>query len=183
MLCLVAADRLTSDRIERNQAAAILQTIRAVMPAEFDNDIYHDSTTVHYVTERGERFSFIAYRARRANVPVGVVLMPVVVAGYNGEIVLAVGIFPDGSLSGVRIVSHRETKGLGSKAHQDQSDWLDVFAGRSLTVTPQVAWTTRDRAGDFDQLSGATITSQAIINAVRTCLQLYADKHDVLFAD
>ncbi len=182
-VCLTTIHHLTSDRIEHNQVMKKLRVIHAVMTAQFDNDIYHDVKTIHYTNDLGERLSTRAYRARQSGIPVGAVFMPVPANGYKGVIQLSVGILRDGTVSGVRILSHQETRGLSGAADQDRSNWLDIFNGQSFATTPKEAWGTRDTAGAFDQLSGATITSQAIINAVKNSLQLYLEKQDTLFSD
>ena len=52
--------------------------------------------------------------------------------GYNGNIHLLIGINADGSLSGVRVTSHKETPGLGDAIETGKSNWILRFSGLSL---------------------------------------------------
>ena len=76
------------------------------------------------------------YRGRRSGQPVAAVLSPVVTQGYSGPIQLIVAIRSDGTLAGVRVLSHRETPGLGDKIEDERSDWILGFAGKSLLKPP-----------------------------------------------
>ena len=49
------------------------------------------------------------YRARKDGEPVAIALSAIAPSGYSGAIKLLIGIHYDGTLAGVRIVSHRET--------------------------------------------------------------------------
>ena len=59
-------------------------------------------------------------------------LSPVITQGYSGAIRLIVGARHDGTLAGVRVLSHRETPGLGDKIEVERSDWILGFNGKSL---------------------------------------------------
>ena len=100
--------------------------------------------------------------------------------GYNGPIGLLVGVDRTGTVSGVRVVSHRETPGLGDAIELDRSDWIDGFAGRSLHNPPIARWGVRVDGGQFDQLTGATITPRAVVTAVRNTLVYFDDQRDEL---
>jgi electron transport complex protein RnfG len=102
------------------------------------------------------------------------------VNGYSGDIVLLAGINRDGSLRGVRVVSHRETPGLGDAIELEKSDWIRQFTGRSLTAPPIERWAVQRDGGDFDQISGATITPRAIVAAVRDALLYFEANRDFL---
>ena len=157
--------------------------IGELMPAHFDNNIYEDTKPVTYVDSVGNTLSTMAYRARRAGEPVGLVLMPVTAKGYNGAITMAIGIHYGGILTGVRILQHQETEGLGSKVDQRQSDWLDHFTDQSFAKLSRELWTVKSDSGYFDQLSGATITSRGVIDAVETSLDHYLKERQRLFAE
>ena len=122
------------------------------------------------------------YRARKAGQPVALVITPVAPDGYSGIIKLLVGINVDGTLNGVRVVTHRETPGLGDAIDEKRSDWIHLFDNRSLLDPPLERWAVRKDGGDFDQLTGATITPRAVVKAVRQTLLYYRDNQDALFA-
>ena len=174
---------LSKERISENIRMEKLQVIRTVMPPNFDNKIYDDVKIIDYTDDSGNKVTTTVYRARRSDQPVGVVFMPIPAKGYNGTIHLSIGIHHDGTLSGVRVLTHQETEGLGGNVHQDKTDWLNSFTKQSLDVTPIESWAIKNEAGVFDQLSGATITSRGVINAVKNSLKLYMNEQDTLFSN
>ncbi len=102
--------------------------------------------------------------------------------GYSGNIRLLVGVQADDTLSGVRVVAHRETPGLGDAIDEQRSDWVYGFDGKSLGNPPLAKWAVRKDGGHFDQLTGATITPRAIVRAVRRTLLYYRANREALYA-
>ena len=182
-IVLSITHELTRERISENIEMQKLKIITAVMTPDFDNDIYHDVKAINYTDDFGNELTSNVYRARKSGKPVGVVFMPFPATGYNGSIQLSIGILEDGSIFGVQVLSHHETEGLGGNIHQDKTDWLNNFAQQSLDVTAMEQWAVKDESGKFDQLSGATITSRGVINAVKNSLELYTIEQDTLFLD
>jgi electron transport complex protein RnfG len=107
--------------------------------------------------------------------------MPVSTPGYKGKIKLAIGVSYDGVISGVRIIEHQETEGLGDNIDQDKSDWITNFNKRSLSNTSNDAWAVINDGGEFDQISGATISPRSVINTVKNTLDYYEIKRDNLY--
>jgi len=174
---------LTRERISENIEMQKLKIITAVMTPDFDNDIYHDVKVINYTDDFGNELTTNAYRARESDKPVGVVFIPIPATGYNGPIQLSIGILEDGSIFRVQVLSHHETEGLGGNIHQDKTDWLNNFAQQSLDASAMDQWAVKNESGKFDQLSGATITSRGVINAVKNSLKLYVIEQDTLFLD
>ncbi len=86
-------------------------------------------------------------------------------AGFGGEITLMVGITQDQKVSGIQVISHAETPGLGAIAAAKNAAgtaFRDSFVGADGQAALGV--------GDIDALSGATITSQAIVDGVNAAL-------------
>lgn len=169
----------THARIEANERATLLRKLsQLIPPAEYDNTLLDDVIELH---EDGADTPQYVYRARRAGQPVAVVMTVLAPDGYNGAIHLLVGIHADGTLAGVRVVSHRETPGLGDAIEEQRSDWIHQFDGRSLQNPAENHWAVRKDGGDFDQLTGATITPRAVVKAVRASLLYYRAHRDQLF--
>ena len=86
--------------------------------------------------------------------------------GYGGNIVLYVGVAADGTVNGVAVLDISETVGLGMEAPKVLSP---QFAGRQVE---QFSYTkTGSRAdSEVDAISGATITTKAVVNAVNGAL-------------
>ena len=172
-LLLGITNQFTSERIEDNRQQATLRLINDVMPLTHTNDLLNDRIDVTDASYLGTESAVSVFRARQEQNPVGLVLMPVVAKGYNGRIELAIGISYQGEITGVRVNAHRETEGLGDGIHQEKSDWILGFTDRSLANTAIDAWAVQSDGGDFDQLSGATISPRGVINAVKNALDYY----------
>ncbi|HYE37925.1 electron transport complex subunit RsxG [Methylocaldum sp.] len=171
----------TEDRIESNEQAVLRHTLESLVPADwFDNDILADTITVSDLT-LGTDKPVTVYRARKNGKPVAAVLSPIAPDGYNGTIKLLVAVRTDGSLRGVRVISHRETPGLGDPIDTDKSDWIFGFDGRSLDNPPESRWKVKRDGGDFDQFTGATITPRAVVKAVYKTLTFFNRNRDRLF--
>ena len=172
----------TKARIAANERAALMRNLHVLVPPDtHTNDLFADVIEVHDPTLLGSRAPVQVYRARRNGEPVALVLTPEAPDGYSGSIRLLVGIAADGTLSGVRVLSHRETPGLGDGIEAERSDWILDFTGRSLGAPPADQWRVRRDGGIFDQFTGATVTPRAVVNAVRKSL-IYFERHrDELF--
>lgn len=108
--------------------------------------------------------------------PMATVFATVAPHGYNAAIGLLIGVSPIGTVTGVRAVRHRETQGLGDAIETAKSDWILQFDDTALTAPPLPQWAIRQDDGAFDAISGATVTSRAVVRAVRDTL-LYFEQH------
>ena len=178
---LTGVDRLTSERIAEQERRVILEQLGQLIPEDYDNSILQDrivfSDEAHF--PRGQQVT--AYRARYLGQPVAAVLKFDAVNGYNGNISLLAGINFDGSLRGVRVLSHRETPGLGDPIELEKSDWILDFDDRSLRDPAPGGWAVRRDGGEFDQFTGATITPRAVVEAVQAALEYFETNRDHLF--
>ncbi|WP_435101623.1 electron transport complex subunit RsxG [Arhodomonas sp. AD133] len=174
--------RFTADEIEAQQNAAVRERLTSILPASaYDNDIARDTTTVIAPEALGSDEPLTVYRARQDGAPVAAVLTVIAPNGYNGAIRLLVGVRFDGTLAGVRVIRHQETPGLGDAIEADKSDWTEQFPGRSLGDPPTEDWAVAKDGGAFDQITGATITPRAVVQAVRRALVYFRAHRDELF--
>ena len=173
----------TRERIAENERATLLRKLHKLIPPEsHDNVLLQDTLKVQNQTLLGSAEPVTVYRARLHGEPVSLVIEAVAPDGYSGTIRLLVGINIDGSLSGVRVVGHRETPGLGDAIEEDRSDWILGFTGKSLQDPPLQQWAVKKDGGAFDQLTGATITPRAVVKAVRQALLYYREHKEALLA-
>ena len=88
--------------------------------------------------------------------------------GYGGDITVSMGVGNDGVLKGIEILSISETAGLGMKA--DTDEFKNQFAGKNVS---KFSYTKSGASADYeiDALSGATITTNAMVNAVNAGLE------------
>ena len=167
----------TAERISEAQRRVQLSALNEIVPHDqHDNDLLTDSFTVQDRQYLSLSAPAEAYRARQG-ARVSAVILPVVAPdGYSGRIDLLVGIRADGSIAGVRSVSHRETPGLGDKIDAGKSQWILSFNGKSLSMPIPDQWAVKKDGGQFDQFTGATITPRAVVKAVYQALN-YFDEH------
>ncbi len=172
----------TGDAIVANERRVLLRNLSVLLPANrFDNDIAADTLQLPVSELLGTAETSTAYRARFAGEPVAVIFNSVAPNGYNGRIHLLVGVYVDGSLAGVRVVKHAETPGLGDGIEIRKAPWITIFDGKSLDNPDAAGWRVVRDGGQFDQLTGATITPRAIVAAVRNTLLYYRRNADMIF--
>jgi electron transport complex protein RnfG len=175
---------LTRDRIAATERARELARFdQALGGLLYDNDLLADTLALRDAESPGTTPVMTAYRARFQGQPVAVLLEPVATDGYSGDIRLLIAIAPDGTLLGVRALSHRETPGLGDFIDTRKSDWMLQFTGRSARNTAAARWRVRKDGGDFDQYTGATVTSRAVVGAIGRTLEFFARHRDELLGD
>ncbi|MDR1671350.1 MAG: RnfABCDGE type electron transport complex subunit G [Alistipes sp.] len=83
--------------------------------------------------------------------------------GFSGAFRLMVGFTPDGKVRAVKVLSHNETPGLGSKMGDEGNVLFASFDGRNPA---EMKLAVRKDGGDVDALTAATITSRAYVDAV-----------------
>jgi electron transport complex protein RnfG len=171
----------TKERIAHNERMSLLRKLNAMVPAEtVDNDMIADRIEVHDKELLGSDVTYV-YRGRKGGEPVATVLTPIVPDGYSGPIKLLVAVRKDGSLGGVRVVSHKETPGLGDLIEEEKSDWVFGFDGKSLQDPPIQHWAVKRDGGHFDQFTGATVTPRSIVKAVKNTLLFVQNQGESLY--
>ena len=144
---------LTEDKIIENERLALLNNLHELVPQQqHDNDLYEDNITINSPTLNYRGKTITVYRARLENKPVSAIFSVTAPDGYSGAIKLLVAINADESIAGVRVVSHKETPGLGDAIDIKKSNWIKVFDNKSLTNPDQSKWRVKKDGGYFDQL-------------------------------
>lgn len=174
---------LTRPAIEQSENEAKARLLAQTLPGGgYDNDLVRAARPMASDPLLGNRREARYYTATLSGVPVAVVLEATAPDGYAGEIKLLIGILADGRIAGVRVVSHRETPGLGDYIEIAKNRWIRQFEGKALGAPAPDAWKVRKDGGQFDYLAGATITPRAVVKAVRKALEYHARHKDALFA-
>lgn len=103
----------------------------------------------------------------------GYVVEAVSTKGYGGDIVLYVGVGADGTVNGVSILEINETAGLGMEA---PNVLVPQFEGRKVDSFVYTKTGAAPGTNEVDAISSATITTDAVTNAVngglKTALEL-----------
>lgn len=174
----------TREQIASNEREALLEAIKVLVPADkFDNQILQDTLTLPPTPAIGTTAPTTVYRARLNGKPSAAIFTVVAPDGYSGSIFMLVGINYDGTLAGVRVISHKETPGLGDKIEAKRNDWILQFEGLSLDNPEKSKWKVKKDGGQFDQFTGATITPRAVVGAIRGALEYFKANRDKLFAN
>jgi len=178
---IAVTQQSTAERIAEEKRRVQMSALTQILPEDqHDNDLLNDT----FMVSNNELLSLPgpteAYRGRDDSEVVAVILPVVAPDGYSGRIDLLVGIRANGEVAGVRVVSHRETPGLGDKVELAKSDWILEFNGTNLTMPAPENWAVRKDGGAFDQFVGATITPRAVVQAVYRALQYFEENRATL---
>lgn len=159
LVCLLAAvslsavNYLTRAEIEKRKEAELAESLRMVFPlAERFEELSLP------LEERREGVSVLAvYKAFLDGVSQGYVFR-VSSMGYGGPMVLLLGIDREEKLTGIQVLEHQETPGLGSNVAEDS--FLSQFVGKSIRDPFEVK-------KDIVAVTGATISTNAVVRACR----------------
>ncbi|MCG7981632.1 MAG: electron transport complex subunit RsxG [Candidatus Thiodiazotropha lotti] len=172
----------TARQIAENQLQETYRAFDRVLRGEaYDNRPLDHPTRLAAVDWLNGGEPITIYTAKRDGQPVATLLSIDAQKGYNGSITLLLGILANGTLSGVEVVSHRETPGLGDKIESQRSDWLKQFEGRSLTSPAEDQWGMKRDGGLFDQITGATVTSRSVVMTLKQALSYLQQLRPELF--
>lgn len=161
IVCAIAAAglsitySLTKNAIEKNKKLKTEQAYKAVMPQAKT----FKSLGITKVVDKVE-IKEVSDALDGKN-KLGIVAL-VQTRGYGGSIQLAVGIDNNGKVTGINVINQNETPGLGNKILDPV--WQKQFAGKSSSDDLEVK-------KDIKPISGATISSKAVTEAVKTALQ------------
>ncbi len=173
----------TKDDIKHNEELTLLRKLNNIIPADtYDNDLLLDTIVIKPDFLLNTKEDTLVYRARKNGKNVAAVFTSIAPSGYNGSIQLLVGVKADGTLSGVRVVKHRETPGLGDVVDISHSNWILGFNNKSLSQPDEKGWKVKRDGGVFDQFTGATITPRAVVKAVHNALLYFEKNQAMLFS-
>lgn len=174
---LVGTHALLRERITANQRDAALLPLLDVFPSAQRAQItLQIAGSLDDADSLGLREKTPFYRALNGDKLIGWLLPAMARHGYNGDISLMTAINTEGEIIGVQVLSHRETTGLGDRVDRAKSNWLDHFNNHSLRNPSEGAWYVTQDNGRFDAMTGATVTSRAMTQAIRGTL-IYFQEH------
>ena len=167
LICLVIAallgivNSVTKGPIEANTEKTVQESLQVVMPADSYEKLKYTGGDV--TTDNGVVVPVVAvYQAGEE----GYVVETNSPNGFGGALDMMAGISADGEVTGIAIISHAETSGLGSKA--TDPEWQAQFKGATDMVSVE-----KD-GGSIVAITGSTITSRAVcdgVNAARLVVE------------
>ncbi len=164
-------------QIAANERARVVARLNSVLdPSLRGRDLTTTRLAISDAALLGSNEPVDVFVIGEADAPVAVLFASVAPHGYNAAINLLVGVSSTGVVTGVRAVGHRETAGLGDAIDIAKSAWIEQFTGKSLAAPAQAQWGVEQDDGEFDSITGATVTSRAVVTAVKNAL-LYFEQH------
>lgn len=179
-LALSAVNEITKEPIAKAEETARLEAYETVFPdAEFETPQDLDAlleggqAAIDSAGLSGCTVSDILYANDANGNRIGYVVAAVSPSGYGGDISVAVGIdSKTNTVTGFSVLSNSETAGLGAKCTDDE--FTSQFKGKEATSIEYVKG--GGAAGNqIDAISGATVTTNAVTEAVNSALTVYAD--------
>jgi electron transport complex protein RnfG len=180
---------ITREPIEKSEAEARMALFRQILPDEHyyghiknkddehhandDNDLLKNVVEIAPDELLGNKIASKAYVAKQDHKLAAVILEAIAHDGYSGDIKLLIAIRADGSISGVRVLAHKETPGLGDYIDIAHGNWIKLFDNQSVELTPLEQWKVKKDGGKFEYMVGATITPRAVVKAVAKSLQFF----------
>jgi Na+-translocating ferredoxin:NAD+ oxidoreductase subunit G len=182
---LAPINSVTREIVIKREEEEKMRVISQILPEDlYDNRLLRDSVKILPDQELlHTRNRTVAYRARLNGKPSAVIFEMVAPDGYSGNIFLIVAVKENGAVTGVRVLNHNETPGLGDYIEIVKSNWIKIFGGRSLANTSDALWEVRKDGGRFDFVTRATVSARSIVHAVHRALQYYKAHKEELFRE
>ena len=152
-LALAGVNAITKDRIAAIQAEKTQKAIETVLPGGYDE-----------IVENFDDQNGLVTKVYQGEMGYAMEVRPV---GFDGQIVMMVGVDFEGKVLGISVVSHTETAGLGAVAAA-KTEAGNSFRGQFVGADAQCL-VTKD-GGGIDAITGATITSRAVCVGVSAAI-------------
>lgn len=173
----------TEKRIAANEKAWLEQSLQPALSGLFyDSGVTESRIILPPPHELPGSGAAVIYRVYAQGEPVAALFVVSARDGYSGPIRILVGVETTGMITGVHVLEHRETPGLGDRVESGKSDWVKQFDGRSLIDPDAKSWQIKRDGGEFDQLTGASITPRAIVKAIKETLIYFDSNQEEIFA-
>lgn len=160
---------LTKEPIRVQQEKAVQEACMAVFPGSAEMGVSFeelqytpDALLVTEFSEKGVEIGSVFKATDNTGALYGYVVQSTTSEGYGGDIVLYVGVKADTTVSGVSILDISETAGLGMEA---SNVLVPQFADKAVTSFTYSKTGSRSES-EVDAISGATITTDAVVDAV-----------------
>lgn len=153
LTCIVSAVILA---VVYNNTVPVIRNIEVRYQYQLKREIMPEGIIFKRITDTIE-YGYDKYRNEVGRIYIGSA------KGYAGTVQVLFGLDKDNKITKVRILSHKETPGLGSKIAD--ISFLKQFTGK---MPDKLVLKKDDPRGDIDAISGATISSRSVINAIKS---------------
>ena len=169
---------ITKEPIARAQENTKQEAYRAVLSdaTSFEAVDFDSDSALSLLSENGytsDEITEVVEGTDDSGEVIGYVISVQSSEAYDGTLELSVGIAADGTVKGVEMLDISETAGLGMKA--DEAEFKDQFKDKNVD---KFTYTKTGEKGDdmIDAISGATITTNAVTNAVDSALVYFQNE-------
>ena len=193
---LAFADRLTAGPIKEAQLQKTCKALEVVLP-KFDNVPADDKCVIK--AKNGTDVTYFV--AKREGKIVGIAGQGYSKKGFAGKVVVMLGMDPTGKITTVIVTEQKETPGLGTvvtdrvrektifdlfgnkkeETGLPPNKILDGFDGHTATPDGK-KWAVKKDGGQFAFITGATITSRAVTDAVYTVDSTFVDNKKTILS-
>ncbi|MCC8028605.1 MAG: RnfABCDGE type electron transport complex subunit G [Lachnospiraceae bacterium] len=170
---LGAVHEITLEPIAAADAAAQQEAYQAVFSDAVEFEEFETDDAAEVLAEAGYEDDTIESAARAYDSDgnlLGYVINATDPNSYGGDVTLSLGVTLDGIVNGYSITEINDTAGLGMKAKEES--FSSQYAGKQVEAFV-VTKTGATSDEEIDAISGATITSNAVTNAVNAGLVYY----------
>ncbi len=156
-LAMATVYSVTKEPIAASQRAKINNAIKMVIP---DFEVLSDTV----IMPADGKDSIRVHRLLKGTEYTGDAVETYTDKGFSGRFTLMVGFLPDGSISNIEVLEHKETPGLGTKMATPK--FKDQFKGLKIADIPGEKLKVKKDGGTVDAITAATISSRAFCDAV-----------------
>lgn len=163
IICAIAAGALAYTYVQTQKVIALqkekekIQALQEILPMA-----KHFDKIIGLPTPKDKLVKILEiYEGKNDNQRVGKVI-ELSIRGYSSNINLFVGLDNEGKITKVKVISQQETPGLGAEISKDK--FLEQFVGKD---SPNL-----ELKKDIQPVTGATISSRAVLRAVKEALSL-----------
>lgn len=177
VICVAVAAALaftytaTRDKIERRVESELESAVKEVLPEAERFEALKDISALAG-SKPGLNIVKDAYKGFKGESLAGYVFS-VESKGYGGIIKISVGIDTSGRIAGVKIGENNETPGLGAKAAEEP--FISQFKNLKPAEELKVVKNGKTKPEEIDAISGATITSKAVVRAVQAAVEMASE--------
>ena len=193
LVCLVSAlalalvNRVTEDRIAEQKRLARLRAVTEALPrddVQYDNDPSKDVAEISEWKEKDGTPKRIYQGKKNGNI-VGVAFTSAG-EGYGGFITIMMGLDLAGRITGIEILEHLETPGLGANIENPEL-FKNQFRGKFPAGSPGGELTVvkgrqAEKNWEIEALTGATVSPRGVVQAVNHGLAMFEKYREQILA-
>lgn len=165
---LAFANEATSELIAQVQEQESNKARQEVLPSA-ENFISLDEIEFNSIVAENNKVKEVYIGKNSADDIVGYTIKTIA-SGYGGNIEVITGLSAEGQITGMKVVSHSETPGLG--ANSTKPEFQNQFVGKSTSSNIAVV-KSAPKDSEIQAISGATITSKAVSSGVNMALDIF----------